>query len=331
MREGARVGTADSRSPADPRQRPSRSRARGQIVIDIHAGLGNRIFQYAAGRALALEGHPVAFSDQPYDAGPAHGIADLEDLGCRLDRASRLSEIRTGNLEFGTTSPLRKVAELNFRFVRPFNRRTRYLEAFEPRDPSAPLTPPLRLHGFFQHRSWYEPALPLVLSELGARLGPLRDRVPAHDLVINLRRGDYVSCGFALPVSFYRNALEALQGRTFDTVIIVSDDRAVESFFCDLLERDGFTCTTAGRFDGVALGQRPDRIADAAVRDFLLIAQARNLVMSNSTFCWWAAVLNDLWHPGPEDRTVVFPTGWLGAECDYTDDLKRDTWVAVAP
>ncbi len=239
--------------------------------------------------------------------------------------------MRTGNLEFETTSLLRKVAELNFRFVRPFNRRTRYLEAFEPRDPSATLTPPVRLHGFFQHRSWYEPALSLVLDELGEVLGPLRDQVPTYDLLINLRRGDYVTCRFALPVSYYRNALESLQGRGFENVIIVSDDRAVESLYCDLLEREGFTCTTASRIDGVALGHRPDRIADAAVRDLLLIAQARNLVMSNSTFCWWAAVLNDHWHRGSHDRAVVFPAGWLGAECDYTDDLKRDSWVAVAP
>jgi hypothetical protein len=65
-------------------------------------------------------------------------------------------------------------------------------------------------------------------------------------------------------------------------------------------------------------------------RDLALLATAEQVVMSNSTFCWWGVVAGQT--PGRE-RVVIAPRPWLmGAGLDGKadeDSLLRPEWLTV--
>ena len=85
-------------------------------------------------------------------------------------------------------------------------------------------------------------------------------------------------------------------------LLVVGDDPEQERVYAARLIADGNEVLDAPR-----LSDKP------AINDFWLIARANNVVMSNSTFCWWATRVGDRFHSSAgHHRTVFAPAGWIG-------------------
>lgn len=129
----------------------------------------------------------------------------------------------------------------------------------------------------------------------GARRSMPRPNQDPHRLLVNVRRGDYYShpthlqqYGFAVAgyvEAAVRGSL-AHQGPV-RSVRVVSDDVG----WC----RDHLTCLY--ELDAEITFSDP---GDTAVSNFFEIADARRLVITNSTFSYWGALLSNLLHPGSE-------------------------------
>ena len=115
------------------------------------------------------------------------------------------------------------------------------------------------------------------------------------DIVINVRRTDYVQFGWALPFSYYREAIETVLPQN-GQVWIVTDDR-----------RDPFLRKFAA--------WKPKFFSGTASEDMLFMARAPRLVMSQSTFSWWPAFLGGV-------QQVVCPIPGFGA-WSRTDEAKH--------
>ena len=135
------------------------------------------------------------------------------------------------------------------------------------------------------------------------------DVLADNTFVLHIRKGDYLVGKnkkiFAdLDAKFYIDGLASLRGK-FDKLIICTDDKGwvdhhlIDSLscFCDnIVMSSHYGCTNW-------------------VDDFLLMRFSRNLIISNSTFSWWAAFLND--------NNVYYPRRWYINE-DF--DMKRNHW-----
>jgi hypothetical protein len=173
--------------------------------------------------------------------------------------------------------------------------------------------PVLVLDGYFQHPSWFEPAL----EEVAARLSNFLARhqaatIARSTLVVSFRRGDYCQLGWDLPMSYYEAAVSEI-GSTAGEALIVSDDRMLALLAGAWFERRG-----------LAVRSLPD-VEDHEVRDLALLANAESVVMANSTFSWWGVVAGD--SRGEANRRVAMPVPWLpiGGE----SALGRLGWLTV--
>jgi len=252
------------------------------------------------------------------------GVPDLFDV----PRVSlRPFERFAGNLP---GAPLRAAPEPFQRAGRSIARRVlRYVEVPQSLMEMADAMPPaapyrdaryVHLRGLFQHPSWYEPVLDEMTSEM---LGTLGDRLDANAgdgrVAMHFRRGDYVVYGYDLPFSFQEQALDAIaREHRVDEVDVMSDDADFAMLAADHFRGRGFEARAVTRD---AKGSELD--------DFCLLASSQHLVMSNSTFVWWAAVLGDRLRP--DGRVVVCPTPWMPADAAKTIpslklDLSRAHW-----
>src|SRR5215813_6868268 len=128
------------------------------------------------------------------------------------------------------------------------------------------------LDGWFQRYEYYRPYRNKIREWLALDPEiPILTRQP--ELVVHVRRTDYVSLGWALPFSYYDSAIERALPSNGE-VWLVSDDRS-DPF----LKR--FKKWNAKFFAGSALQQ------------FGLMRSAVSLVLSQSTFSWWPAFLGD--------------------------------------
>ena len=179
----------------------------------------------------------------------------------------------------------------------------------------------VHLRGLFQHPSYYDAGVDEMVATMARKLGPALD-VGSGDGVVamHFRRGDYLLYGFDLPFSFQEQALAAVAERgAVSSVLVMSDDRDFAVLAAEHFERRGFAARAA-------VGETPRSELD----DFCALATSQHLVMSNSTFVWWAAVLGDRLRTA--DRVVVCPTPWMPARASATIpsatlDLSRTSWL----
>jgi len=138
----------------------------------------------------------------------------------------------------------------------------------------------------------------------------------ATDVVVHYRRGDYLSNSKvystlgALNDSYFVGSLCKMQLlSSFDRIIIVSDGdtsslrSSIRQCFqlrsCEILSFKG-----------------------DEIESFLLLAQAYNIILSNSSYSWWSATVNPLAHA----KIVVYPKPWYFNAFSTLDNACLVNW-----
>jgi hypothetical protein len=207
----------------------------------------------------------------------------------------------------------------------PLVRRRRYRSLLDDRSQSFGVDPAFfdrrfrSVEGYFQHPGYFDAGLPTVvtscrsaLERLGQTLEPAEDAVAVH-----VRGGDYAVAGWALEPSYYVRAAGRLPEHVAALGFrVYGDDPARKASTCAHLVEAGLSAVVAPETTA------PDgRLAVLA--DLAALARHRHVLMSNSTFCWWAVALGDPAF-GVDDRVVVAPEPW---DPDGSADLTRPTWL----
>jgi hypothetical protein len=149
--------------------------------------------------------------------------------------------------------------------------------------------------GFFQSECWFEEYAEEIRRLFMVR-GEYREeflqRYPTRRpyICMHVRRSDYLDMpgGWALPTSYFRDALDSLSDRDRYELIVVSDDPVA---VCrELSDEPSMRCSQ-----------------NSPIVDLQLLINADVVVTSNSSFSWWGAWLNQ--QPGAR---VIAPEHWLG-------------------
>lgn len=301
------------------------------IVVDIKEQLGNQLFQFAAAKQLELDGASIVFSDRTKrePGTSSNGLRKLEQFtGATLQHASPLQELATGYLprkvfrstfvDFVLSSPV----------ILPSVRRILATPDFDPKPTSMPNRSLYRIQGYFQHRSWFDRSLSSVLASLEATTRETRISLPSLDLCVHLRRGDYVSHGWDLSFDYYVRCLEVLSTE-ISSVVVTSDDQLTATAFALYLTSKGYDASTPTQVE-LSVSGSLRRSLDPVLYDFCLMANAKNVIMSNSSFCWWATALGDFVSENRCDRTVAYPRGWVGTFDEGEDGLVQPTWQQIS-
>jgi len=279
-----------------------------EIVVRQTSGLGNQLFQYAAGQNLAKK------------HGASLRIAHELDKNIHLHGSPRPVMLQ----KFSITAPIGEADGFD-RFILSVRPRLRMITdvvcglrriqifrepanasatAVRPSFPVSSSTRRVYLQGYWQDStlvSEVEPELRKqfsLVSPLSRRSSEVQQQIQAsqHPVSLHLRRGDYLTVfgtSAVLPPDYYRTAVDSMHRRFADSSFFVFSDDA--------------------RYAKELFGHDPRfRIVDhndalSAHEDLMLMASCHHHIIANSTFSWWGAWLN----PRP-DKVVIAPSKWLG-------------------
>jgi hypothetical protein len=293
------------------------------VVVRLMGGLGNQLFQFAAGCAVARERGRELFVYEDTNADFSRFIqSGLHPATKRMvDRlvlnfCERPSLLSRGLWELRAHVFKGDPRYFTFRQEDPFGGRDDE-RLFRHKGL-------LGMTGYFQNPEWYEPVLAEVLQALRdgvasvVRPGERSIKEEVGDYTaLSFRRGDYLRLGWALPIDYYEAALKALP-KSDGPLVLLSDDGLVANFAAQWFEAKGMKVIP----DSV-LGKRSRQ------RDLALLADASQVVMSNSTFCWWGTVLgDDSVERNDQTRFVVAPRGWI-PQYPFSSCLLRPQWLAL--
>lgn len=285
------------------------------ITVRLLGGLGNQLFQYATGRALALrlgvelvlDGREAARSPQTW-LRPALHHFDIQTV-----QDAPLPPDRTHALRYG--------------LWRKFGRSPRFLREAELGVNRAVLEAPDQtyLHGYFQSEQYFRDAEAQIRTELRTITPPsaqnaewlTRLRETPGATAVHLRRGDYVADAKAAAThgsvgpDYYARAIAQVEARTGQTpeLFVFSNDP----------EWCRSTLSLPRPFTVI-----DHNTADDHYEDLRLMAACQHHVIANSTFSWWGA-----WLGASPAQHVVAPAQWFGVEAKQNPDILPKAWHAL--
>jgi len=303
------------------------------ITVSLIGGLGNQMFQYAAGKALAeRHGVPLALDLSGFKDYPLRSFL-LDQL--RVPEADLASASKTGAKKpanhFVRSLWKQRIDRVLDRAGLPklAPSANQYREPHFHYDPTfEALGPQTSLFGYFQSeryfdsiagalRDWLLPREPFggAAAEVLRRIE--RSRLPVS---VHVRRGDYLNPGTAefhgiLSEPYYRQAIDRIEAALGELIdfFVFSDDPAAAEQVLNFVPKSRLNHVRGD----------PERPWE----DMALMARCQHHVIANSSFSWWGAWLNR--SPG---KVVVTPRAWFApAELKKvnTTDLCPSDWVLV--
>ena len=279
---------------------PNRNAA---VLVRLDGGLGNQLFEYAAGRAVALQtGRTLLLDPSPIARRP-HGrsyelhafaieerfVAPWELAAIRAAHSPRLPAI--------VRQAVRRVSPRSWTLLR---------------DPGTGFDPSLAnvpgnviLEGGWQYADYARQIAPQLRRELVPRF-PLSQKLAAvaqaigssQSVCLHVRRGDYVSdptvhsVHGVQPADYFNAAARLIAERVRDPVFFVfSEDLDWAESQLSLPGRHWFVRESAG-------------LPPSA--DHRLMSGCRHFIISNSTYSWWAA-----WLGTAPEKIVIAPRRWF--------------------
>lgn len=296
------------------------------IIVKLMGGLGNQMFQYAAGRSLACRHNARLKLDISFLESDQKGVAarayELRHLNISADIATPIevaeitgcgkNRIKTMLVLFQQITGLAKLKPSTF-----LERHFHFNQAF--------LTVPdnTYLEGYWQSEKYFKEIEETIRREFVVRY-PLEGKnleisekiKSVNSVSIHVRRGDYVTnpetsrihgvCG----LEYYLESIKEVSKKVSDPhFFIFSDDM---EWGKENLKTD--YPVTYVDFNG----------PDNAYEDMRLMSLCRHNIIANSSFSWWGAWLNK----NPE-KIVIAPKRWFNKLDINADDLIPETWIRL--
>lgn len=263
-----------------------------EIVVRLSGGLGNQLFQIAAGLLAANRSGICSIClDARY----------ISNYETKRNLESGFIFEHFKNVKLGTLNIFLISCATRFRVARILDKRIGSFAFIGSSEMLSNLDSSrlknILLDGYFQD--------PLVASFLKSQgdifdkltksYKNLKDMLPkayVEYVAVHIRRGDYVFSKNASKVfktillDYYRSAVNGFPSNT--KFIIFGDDAETRSTFSDEI----------GGLDAASLGLNLSE-------EFMLLAMADHYVIANSTFSWWASYLGY-----NESKRVIAPRNW---------------------
>lgn len=250
------------------------------IGVRLDGRLGNQLFQYALAMSLAKKFNTFYIIDNDFKADSVKKYFQTNSLlNNKISRAF-----------------FKKWIAPSFLFI--------HQKGNETTDDMIPLLKDSQFYkGFFQSELYFKNISSSIQKQLKIKKSYRNEFADKYGhlfqnekvLAIHYRIGDYLNFGgveyggfdLSLPETYYKNALKKIQNLEGYKIILVTDD--IENA-------------------AIRLPEIKEKliISDSEVMDFQILMHADKLIISNSSFAWWAAYLNK------KQAEVFAPENWLG-------------------
>ncbi len=292
-----------------------------RVTVYLFGGLGNQLFQYFAGLAIA-DAVGANLYLKPF--GQTSAVGREGEIG--------ITAFKTDGIKISTKIPHRLQEKLLRRFIIKINgfrggaisRQYGIFPSDIPEFPEMKVGNPrnIRLLGYFQSYKFLHYLESQKKMNSLSLLSPSSwfenlkaEALRSKPIIVHIRRGDYLNHAETIGVldfSYFKNALNLLPKNVNSKFWIFSDSVRTAKDFADFAELPDMR---------TRIIEPPPDSPDA--ESLLLLTLGSSLVISNSTFSWWGAYLNKnaefiivpkKWFKNREDPANFVPVNWISCE-----------------
>jgi hypothetical protein len=271
-----------------------------KMSVELWGGLGNQMFQIAAGISLAV------------DTGRIFELSTIEDTGGPEKRNVPFNSLYSRIMK-GDQEGFKEEEFSNFLFDPSIQNRCELSEDTN-----------IILKNYFQSWKYFHHNRDIILhymhptKNIIVTVDAMIKKIKRNDIPIvsvHIRRGDYLNVKemHVLGCNYYVNALSRM-GKNLEEfdILFFSDDLAwVKSTLIPTLKH------TRGNVHTSTM--------TSAVGDMWAMTQCDHHIIGNSTFSWWGSYLCQ-----KPSNTTICPNKWFTEHCTYaSDDIYMDDFIVV--
>ena len=292
------------------------------IITEIVGGLGNQMFQYAAGCALAKRtGTELKLDNRLFLGYTLHN-------GFELERVFEIDSPSASLMEINNLIGWRS-SRIGRRFIR--DRRLSFLKGkhYYVEDSTIfneeilSLRDSYYLSGYWQSERYFEDQISLIRKQFrfkqpleGMNKKYVKMISSSNAISIHVRRGDYVSnpntnsMHGTCSISYYEKAMRYIEKRVEDPVYFIFSDDV--KWVRDNLSFN-VKCYYIDHNSGLE-----------SYNDMRLMSLCDHNIIANSSFSWWGAWLNP-----DSEKIIVAPNQWFQNPGRNTSHLVPENWIRV--
>ena len=298
------------------------------IISKINGGLGNQMFQYAAGRAMSLQMKSKLLLDTSFfkrdylDLKHEKKILinlfpKIESLHFETIDDSFIIEQKRNGKKFANKicDCVYQIFNINSVYKTVSENQTLTYQA----DFHSQKIKNLYLIGDWQNENYFleyeldirnDFKFPKI--DINSRNGNLLDLAHNNNSVsIHVRRGDYLSSitHTALEQSYYKEAINIVNNRISDPIFFVFSD---DIGWC----KNNLNLKYAHYVD--------NNFEEKSYLDMQLMSNCNHNIIANSSFSWWGAWLNN-----SSDKIVISPKVWLPKLKILSSNVIPEKWISI--
>lgn len=292
------------------------------IIVRIIGGLGNQMFQYAAGRRLAAVHNTVLKLDTSDFADynlHSYGLSvfNINELFATQEEIQLLKKPESGSLRKMFEKLLRRPSKPEKKHIRE----KQY--CFDPQILSLPES--IYLDGYWQSEKYFADIADVIKKEFTVTLPQtdtnleLAQHISSCDSVsLHVRRGDYVTDAKTNTVhgtcdlEYYARCIAHLTQKIQHPCFFIFSD---EPEWAEKNIKIDYPVTFIDH-------NGPEKNYE----DLRLMSQCRHHIIANSSFSWWGAWL------GQHQGTISYaPARWFSSPAFNTKDLLPEAWTRIDP
>jgi hypothetical protein len=294
------------------------------IIISLFGGLGNQMFQYATGKALAIKLNTELRFDLTYlrDKTPKENFT-YRDFELNIfnieEKEASIDEIRkyVPNLWNCTKTDL-----LRYKVKRFINGKNYYFEKkkYIYEKQIEQINKNSYIYGYFQSEKYFLNYKKDIAEAFQLKLPPdsinaeLIEKIKnCNSVSVHIRRGDYQNSPFELLGinEYYTKAIE---------LINLQQDNPIFFIFTNDYE------WTFAQFNNLNIEKRfiTHNREQNSYMDMILMSNCKHNICANSSFSWWGAWLNQ-----NGKKTVIVPQNWFRKISSDNLDLVPTDWIKI--
>ncbi len=288
------------------------------IISCIYGGLGNQMFQYAVGRAVALKTQQQLKLD--ISSFKNYTFRKYE-LGCfqieeKFATPEEVSLLKYGNKLY------RKMNKVFFKSKKQI--KTYYKEKYYNFDSAViRIKNSIYLFGYWQSEKYFIDFKSEILNDFSLKNPPTVETKEMKDIIdtknsvsMHVRRGDYITSSVTnayhgtCDLFYYQKAIEIIESRIQNIhYFIFSDDLEWVKKNMNFIKNKTFV-------------ELPKSTPD--YEEMFLMSKCKHNIIANSSFSWWGAWLNQ-----NKDKIVIAPNQWFRDISINTKDLIPSSWIRI--
>lgn len=286
------------------------------IIVRIWEGLGNQMFQYAYARALMEKGEDVRLDlekayEETFETYRNNAVRKNSIQNFRISVPPiDLEEYKKYKYLYRNTWIRKIIFWLGKHSLWKYRFYEESVQGYSER--SAGLRGNYYVKGWFQSERYFKEIRAVLLKEYlpekKIRISKeLREALKDPESVsLHIRRGDYVRINLALSIIYYEKAVRYIKQIYKNPLFMIfSDDLDWVKKNMKITERYIYV-------------NEDRKLKD--YEELMIMSRCKSNIISNSTFSWWAAWLNQ-----NRDKTVIAPKKWIKGQ----GNIVPEEWTVL--